>query len=51
MSSVATARHDQRALLQRAMDALCHAPIGTAPLLWRNLEVASRRQSTDPGSA
>jgi hypothetical protein len=51
MSSVTASRYDLGTLLQRATDAIYHAQIGTALLLWRNLESASRRQSTDPGTA
>lgn len=47
MSTVTAARHDLRTSLRRATDALPRASIGTAPLLWRNIESAAGRQPTD----
>ncbi len=48
MSTVTAARHDLRTSLRRATDALPRASIGTAPLLWRNVELAAGQEPTDP---
>ena len=40
VSTVTAARHDLRTSLRRATDALPRASIGTAPILWRNVEQA-----------
>lgn len=47
MSTVTAARDDLRTPLRRATDALPHASIGTAPILWRNVEMAAGRAPTD----
>ena len=48
MSTVTEARDDLRTPLRRAGDALPRASIGTAPILWRNIETAAGRPLTDP---
>jgi inosose dehydratase len=48
VSTVTAARHDLRTSLRRATDALSRASIGTAPLLWRNVELAAGQDPTDP---
>jgi inosose dehydratase len=45
--TVTAARHDLRTSLRHATDALPRASIGTAPILWRNVESAGRREPTD----
>lgn len=47
MSTVTAARDDLRTPLRRATDALPRASIGTAPILWRNIELSARREPTD----
>jgi inosose dehydratase len=47
VSTVTAARDDLRSPLRRATDALPRASIGTAPLLWRNVELAAGHEPTD----
>lgn len=47
MSTVTAARDDLRTSLRRATDALPRASIGTAPILWRNVETAAGRAPSD----
>ena len=47
MSTVTEARDDLRTPLRRAGDALPRASIGTAPILWRNVETAAGLPLTD----
>jgi inosose dehydratase len=48
VSTVTAARDDLRTSLRRATDALPRASIGTAPILWRNVELSAGREPTDP---
>lgn len=47
MSTVTAARDGLRTPLRRATDALARASIGTAPILWRNVELSAGREPTD----
>jgi inosose dehydratase len=47
VSTVTAARHGLRTPLRRATDALPRASIGTAPILWRNVELSAGREPTD----
>jgi inosose dehydratase len=46
VSTVTAARDDLRSPLRRATDALPRASIGTAPILWRNVELSAGREPT-----
>jgi inosose dehydratase len=47
MTALAAGRPDIRTALRRAGDALPRAPIGTAPILWNNVDLADLRHGTD----